>query len=480
MAGGTSALVWFRRDLRWEDHAALHHALREAGRVHCVFVFDTTILDALADRDDRRVAFIRASVVELDAGLDRVAREAGGQGAGLIVRHGDPRDVIPGLAAALAVDAVHVARDYEPAAIQRDHEVAERLRMLGVRWAEHRDQVIFERDEILTRAGRPYAVFTPYRQAWLAALDPQRRAPLAVAPWAARLAAKGGGERIPELDELGFRCPPEAPPPPGVSGAQARFEAFLQRIGDYHARRDYPAEVAGSGLSIDLRFGTVSIRSLVHAACTRSGPGPATWLSELVWREFYQQLLWHHPRVVHGSFKAGYDRIAWDDDPDALAAWCEGRTGYPIVDAAMRELNRYGTMHNRLRMIVASFLTKDLGIDWRRGERYFARRLNDYDLAANNGGWQWAASTGCDAQPWFRIFNPVTQSAKFDPDGTYIRRHLPELARVPSRWIHAPWTMPAAEQAAAGCRIGRDYPLPRVDHAEARERTLARFSGLRT
>jgi len=202
-------------------------------------------------------------------------------------------------------------------------------------------------------------------------------------------------------------------------------------------------------------------------------------LSELIWRDFYHQILWHHPHVVQHSFRSEFDRVEWVVDPAGYAAWCEARTGYPIVDAAMRQLNQTGYMHNRLRMIVASFLTKDLGVDWRLGERYFAARLNDFDLAANNGGWQWAASTGCDAQPWFRIFNPVTQSERFDPGGAFIRRYLPELSRVPDRFVHAPWTMSPGDQAAARCRIGIDYPLPVVDHAEARARTLARFEAIR-
>ena len=243
----------------------------------------------------------------------------------------------------------------------------------------------------------------------------------------------------------------------------------------YHEARDFPAVKGVSYLSVHLRFGTVSIRALVRAALARSGEGARCWLGELIWREFYQQLLWHHPHVVDRAFKPGFEVVRWEDDPAGFDAWCQGRTGYPLVDAAMRQLNTTGYMHNRLRMVTASFLTKDLGIDWRLGERYFARRLNDYDLAANNGGWQWAASTGCDAQPWFRIFNPVTQSKKFDADGRFIRRYLPELAGVPQRFVHAPWEMAEGQQRACGCVVGTDYPAPIVDHAEARSRTLARF-----
>jgi deoxyribodipyrimidine photo-lyase len=234
-----------------------------------------------------------------------------------------------------------------------------------------------------------------------------------------------------------------------------------------------------SYLSAHNRFGTISIRELARTARAGAGPGPATWLSELVWRDFYFQILWHHPHAASGAFRREYDAIDWPGTDDHFAAWCEARTGFPIVDAAMRQINATGYMHNRLRMIVASFLVKDLLVDWRRGERYFAGRLVDFDLAANNGGWQWAASTGCDAQPYFRIFNPVSQSQRFDPGGRFIRRYLPELAHVPETFVHAPWTMPPLEQQACGCVIGRDYPAPVVDHAVQRERALGLFKAAR-
>jgi deoxyribodipyrimidine photo-lyase len=223
------------------------------------------------------------------------------------------------------------------------------------------------------------------------------------------------------------------------------------------------------------RFGTIPIRRLAREAHARAGEGAATWLSELVWRDFYFQILWHHPHAATGAFRRDYDAIRWPGGDAHFEAWCEGRTGYPLVDAAMRQLATSGYMHNRLRMVAASFLVKDLLVDWRRGEAHFAQLLDDFDLAANNGGWQWAASTGCDAQPWFRIFNPVTQSERFDPQGRFIRRYVPELAKVPDAWIHAPWTMPPLEQQAAGCVIGRDYPAPVVDHAAQREKALALF-----
>jgi deoxyribodipyrimidine photo-lyase len=469
----TTALVWFRRDLRSNDHAALHHALGEHDRVHCAFVFDRGILDPLPRRD-RRVEFILRAVEELAASL----RELGGD---LIVRHGDPAAAIPRLAAELGAAAVYANRDYEPAAIARDAEVARRLASADSCLLDFKDQVIFERDEVLTQGGTPFSVFTPYKNAWLRRLTPGDLQPLAVEPLAARLAPPRPGDRLPSLAELGFEATDLAALrlPTGMSGAQAMFRDFAGRIDDYAAKRDYPALKGCSYLSAHLRFGTLSIRQLAAYAHAQPSRGAATWLSELIWRDFYHAILWHHPRVARQCFKPEFDALRWDEAPDLLAAWQAGRTGYPLVDAAMRQLEQSGWMHNRLRMVAASFLAKDLGIDWRRGEAWFAEKLLDFDLAANNGGWQWAASTGCDAQPWFRIFNPVTQSEKFDPEGRFIRRYVPELAPVPAKYIHAPWTMDAATQAACGVLVGRDYPAPVIDHAAARARTLERFRKIR-
>jgi len=476
----SAALVWFRRDLRCFDHAALYQALRAAERVHCAFVFDTDILDALPSRRDRRVEFIHASLLELDAALTGMARQAGVQKSGVVIRHGSPLDCIPRLAQELGVDAVFVNRDYEPAAIVRDREVARRLAAVDVGFADFKDQVLFDRDEVLTQAGKPFSVFTPYRNVWLKRLDEGQLAPYAIDEYAARLAPKAASEPLPSLAELGFEPTNlrELKLPTGMSGGQRLFEDFQERIDGYRTARDFPAVKGVSYLSTHLRFGTVSIRQLAAFAAHHGGEGANTWLSELAWRDFYQMILWHRPDVVDHAFRPECDGIAWDDAPALFVAWREARTGYPLVDAAMRQLLQTGYMHNRLRMVVASFLAKDLGIDWRRGERHFAEHLNDYDLAANNGGWQWAASTGCDAQPWFRIFNPVTQSERFDPGGKFIRRYLPELARVPDRYIHAPWTMGAADQRAADVTIGVDYPPPLVDHAVARQRTLDRFGAL--
>jgi len=467
------ALVWFRRDLRIDDHAALSQALGRARAVHCVFVFDTEILDALEDRADRRVEFIRACLIELGSALERL-------GGALIVEHGRARELIPALARRLQVDAVFANRDYEPLALARDLEVERALSAADIAFETFKDQVVFERDEVMTRAGTPFSVFTPYKNAWLGRLDGQS---LRAHPVRARAAAlaPGPAAAVPSLEALGFAPTNlgELRMPVGMSGARVLFDDFVQRIDAYRERRDFPAVKGPSYLSVHLRFGTLSIRELARTARERGGEGAATWLSELIWREFYFMILHHHPGVVDHAFRTEYDGIRYPGSEAHFQAWCEGRTGYPLVDAGMRQLNSTGYMHNRLRMITASFLVKDLLVDWRKGERYFARRLNDYDLAANNGGWQWAASTGCDAQPYFRIFNPVTQSERFDPDGRFIRMYVPELAAVPDRHIHAPWQMGPIEQQAAGVRIGGDYPAPLVDHAQARARALALYKGER-
>lgn len=465
-----SALVWFRRDLRDFDHAALARALRGHPRVFCAFVFDTAILDRLP-RQDRRVDFILRAVQELDAALRK-------DGGGLIVRHGRAADEIPRLAAELGVAAVYANRDYEPFARARDAAVAAHLAADGCALVDCKDQVIFELDEVLTQAGTPFSVFTPYARAWRAKLMPGDLAAHDCSSAPGQLAVPGAVLPAPTfaLADLGFAAT-DLKIPCGMSGGARLFEDFLTRIDRYHETRDFPAVKGSSYLSPHLRFGTVSIRQLVAVAHAESlqppsqgGKGAATWLNELIWREFYQMVLWHRPDVVDHAFKPEYDALRWDEAPDLFAAWQEGRTGYPLVDAAMRQLRQSGWMHNRLRMVTASFLTKDLGIDWRLGERHFADWLLDYDLAANNGGWQWATSTGCDAQPYFRIFNPVTQSERFDPQGKFIRRYVPELENVPDKFIHAPWKMPVPP---AG------YPAPCVDHAAARERTLARFSAVR-
>jgi deoxyribodipyrimidine photo-lyase len=468
------ALVWFRRDLRDFDHAALHQALKHGRRVACAFVFDRDILERLPDPRDRRVEFIHASVAELQQALSA-------RGGGLMVRHGRAREVIPQLMIETGADALYFNHDDDPAAIARDRAVEAELLTLGKAVHHYKDAVIFEREEVLTAAGKPYSVFTPYKSAWLKSLTPAVLAAWPVEPAPGQLAPLSSP--LPTLGELGFAPTglAELGVRAGMSGGQALFEDFQTRIERYHETRDFPARKGPSYLSVHLRFGTVSVRGLAAFAFQHGGRGAETWLSELIWRDFYHQVLHHHPGVAAGhAFKAEYDALPWPDPPGHFEAWCEARTGYPLVDAAMRQINRTGYMHNRLRMVAASFLTKDLLVDWRRGEGYFAERLIDFDLAANSGGWQWAASVGCDAQPWFRIFNPVTQSERFDPDGRFIRRYLPELGQVPDKYIHAPWTMPADEQRRAGCIVGRDYPAPIIDHALQRQRALALFKGERS
>ena len=463
----SKSLVWFRRDLRVFDHAALHQALTASQQVYCVFIYDTDILDALP-RADRRVEFIHASLAELDAEL----RQLGGH---LIVRHASAIEGVTQLAAELGVDAVFANHDYEPQAVDRDAAVAEVLEAQGRSLFTFKDQVIFEKSEVLTLSAQTFSVFTPYKNAWLKRLlaEPSSLDAYEIAAHAARLVPAPAGHRLPTLGAIGF-APASLPIRPGMSGAVALFEDFIGRIAEYGEARNYPAVKGPSYLSVHLRFGTLSIRHLVRTVSAiiangAGGEGAPVWLSELIWREFYAMILFHHPRVTARAFKPAYDAVEWKSGPEAeelFAAWCEGRTGYPLVDAAMAQLNLTGYMHNRLRMVTACFLIKDLGIDWRWGERYFALLLNDYDLASNNGGWQWAASSGCDAQPYFRIFNPVTQSEKFDAKGKFIRRYLPQLAAMPDKAIHAPWLFGGAD----------NYPGPIVMHDEARKKTLERYA----
>jgi deoxyribodipyrimidine photo-lyase len=451
-----AALVWFRRDLRVADHAALYHALKAARRVFCAFIFDTDILDPLP-QGDRRVEFIHESCYALDRDLRELGLEHGHADAGLVFGHG------PG---------------------------ADELADAGIALHTSKDCFVFERNEILTLSGKPYGVFTPYKNVWLEKLDaffmkayPVERYADALAPVAAADAAS-----LPTLQALGFEPTSlhDFDIHGGSAPARALLDDFTSRIDDYETARNYPGVKGPSYLSVHLRFGTISIRELVRTATrlienpSAAGPrGAQVWLSELIWRDFYQQVLAHHPHTVDASFKPEFDRVRFEHGKHAdelFDAWCRGATGYPLVDAAMAQINQTGYMHNRLRMVTASFLVKDLGIDWRRGERYFAEKLNDYDLGANVGGWQWAASTGADPQPFFRIFNPVRQSEKFDPEGKFIRRYLPQLERLGNDLVHAPWLARPIDLESAGLELGRDYPLPIVDHDEARRKTLARYA----
>ncbi|MFZ6820446.1 cryptochrome/photolyase family protein [Undibacterium sp. Ji22W] len=480
----TKSLVWFRRDLRHFDNAALYHALKQSNSCYCVFIFDKVILRGLPKRD-RRVQFIHQSIQELRTELKEL-------GTHLIVLYGDPVEEIPRLAAELEINAVFVNRDYEPAALQRDQSVQQHLGSFNCDFIDCKDQVIFDKDEVLSLAGKPFSVFTPYKNAWLKKLASEIEGgadfyfkPYPVRKYAGHFAPHTKTP-LPSLASMGFEelSEQELKLQGGMNAGAALLEEFLNRIDQYGNARDFPAIKGPSYLSVHLRFGTVSIRYLVsqamrHIRIASSLDGASVWLSELIWRDFYFMILHHNPRVVGQAYKPEYDAIHWESGSAAnelFKAWCDGKTGYPLVDAAMQQLNQTGYMHNRLRMVVASFLVKDLGIDWRWGEAYFALNLNDFDLSANNGGWQWAASTGCDAQPYFRIFNPTTQSEKFDSDGKFIRRYLPQLAKLNAKQIHAPWKLGPIELTAASLQLGVDYPYPIVAHDVARLKTLERYS----
>jgi deoxyribodipyrimidine photo-lyase len=481
----THGLMWFRRDLRVEDNAALYQALKSCNHVYCVFIFDKAILDPLPRRD-RRVEFIRESLVELDTSLQRLAQEAGHAKVRLIVLHGQASDCLQELANKLKINAVFYNRDDEPASIERDTRVQAEMQAAGIALHGFKDHLVFERQELLTLGGKPYTVFTPYKNAWVKKVDSYYLKPYPVERYSGRFGATPSAysRGVPTLSDIGFEKTnlSEIKIPTGTSGAAVLLDDFLKRIDTYDHARDYPGVKGCSYLSVHLRFGTVSVRNLAATALARQqagSAGAATWLSELIWRDFYAQILSNFPHVAGGAFKREYEQIQFEQGPQADAhfqAWCNGQTGYPLVDAAMAQINQTGYMHNRMRMVTASFLIKDLGIDWRLGERYFAEQLNDFELASNNGGWQWAASSGCDAQPYFRIFNPTSQSQKFDPDGKFIRRYVPALNKLPLPGLHAPWLAQPIELAAAGVELGKQYPRPVVLHDEARTRTLERYA----
>lgn len=452
-------LVWIRRDLRLRDHKALAQASQECEGIAVVFVFDPIILKRLK-ASDRRLSFLHESLTELDSEL----REKGSR---LLVRHGDPKIEIPRLAKQLGAQKVFANKDYEPYAKARDSHVQRTLRAEGIEFESFKDQVIFESREVLTKSDGTFRVFTPYKNAWLEKLRSsdleeakvQRNAFLPAS------ALKGLVQDF-SLSELGFQKT-ELWLKAGETAALARLKRFQNKIDDYKKARDFPSVDGTSGLSVHLRFGTISTRACAREALLHKSEGASTWLNELIWRDFYHMILDQNPYVAEGSFKKECDRIHWPGSMDHFEAWCEGRTGYPIVDAAMRHFNETGWMHNRLRMIVASFLTKDLLVDWRLGEAYFAENLLDFDLAANNGGWQWSASTGCDAQPYFRIFNPSSQSEKFDPEGKFIRTQIPELKNEKN--IHAP----------EADSLFSKYPAPIVSHSAQRAKALALFKDLK-
>ena len=425
----TINICWFRRDLRLYDNAALYHALRDTNPVLPVFIFDRHILDELEDRQDPRVAFIHQTLTEMQAFL-------GNKGSTLDVRYGHPEEVFAALLADYKIGKVFTNNDYEPYARRRDQKIADLLNAAGASLHHYKDQVIFEKSEILKDDGSPYTVFTPYSRKWKSALNDFYRSSYPCQKYYHNLFQELP-KSIPALEAMGFKGGDKAFP-------GKNWEATI--IKDYQKFRDFPAIEGTSHLGLHLRFGTVSIRQLVRDA----GALSETFLGELIWRDFFQTILWHFPKVVTQAFRPEYDRIRWRNNEQDFSAWRNAQTGYPIVDAGMRQLNQTGFMHNRVRMITASFLTKHLLIDWRLGEAYFAEKLLDYDLAANNGNWQWAAGTGCDAAPYFRIFNPYIQTRKFDPELKYIRRWVPDFETM-------------------------NYPQPIVAHEFARNRCLKAY-----
>lgn len=458
-------LVWFRRDLRVFDHTALAAAAGEGLPVVGVYVFDTDELKTY-DADNRRVGFIYDTVAELQAALAK-------RGVPLWVLHGSSRKLLPEFAAKVCARAVIYAEDDESAALHRDNHIGLALEADGRKVLAVRDHAVYSRAQLMTQQGTPYSVYTAYKKAWLAAFACDFAAWQPHDPWD-RLSEKQRllpqawqWPTMPEWHTLGFFRQP-LPQKAGERAAQKQLGDFLKRLADYHLTRDFPAQKGTSGLSAYIACGALSVRHLAYLAFYADSEGAHAWLGELVWREFYRQFLFHHPHTENESWRAECRSLAWENCGDWLAAWQRGQTGYPIVDAAMRQLAATGMMHNRLRMITSAFLTKDLLVDWRLGAAWFARRLLDYDLASNCGNWQWAAGTGCDAQPYFRIFNPVAQSQKFDPDGTFIRRYVPELAHLDKHWIHAPWL-------AKNSVDTHGYPAPLVNHAEQREKITAIF-----
>jgi deoxyribodipyrimidine photo-lyase len=460
-------LHWFRRDLRLRDNHALDALCERVEEWLPVFVLDPVLL-AHADTGAARLAFL------LDA-LGRLSEELARRGVPLRIERGQPTSVLTRLARSTGASVVSFNTDVTPFALRRDDDVRRSLSRMGVELLEHRTDVVFTAEEVTKPDGSGYVVYTPFRRAWWKRWQAEPRPPLRRRRLPPPIAGFEANQP-PTLDELGRRDTVPSLPSAGEAPARRRLARFLEGAARYEELRDEPAVDGTSRLSPHLRFGTISVRTClaealrVAAEHPRSANGIRKWLDELVWREFYAAILERNPRVLRRNHRTEYDSLHWENDPAGLAAWSEGRTGYPIVDAGMRQLQSTGWMHNRVRMITASFLTKDLLIDWREGERFFFRRLVDGDPASNSGGWQWSASTGTDAQPYFRIFNPVAQGRRYDPDGVYVRRWIPELRAFDGRCIHAPWE--------SGPLPG-GYPPPIVDHAFARTRALARFRAAR-
>jgi len=424
-------IFWFRRDLRLHDNAGLYKALKGNSPVLCLFIFDRGILDKLQDKDDARVTFIRQTIVEL-------AKELEKHGSALIVKHDQAEKAWDEVLKQYRVKTVYTNHDYEPYAKQRDGAIAEKLKKHDIAFKTYKDQVIFEKEEVVKDGGEPYTVYTPYKNKWHGKLNDFYLKAYPTEKYLNNL-YQHSGLVIPSLKSMGFEN----------SNREFPDKNYHEVLKDYARTRDFPALTKGTTrIGLHLRFGTVSIRELAQKA---SGQDDKTWLNELIWREFYMMILYHFPHTADHAFRTEYDQIQWKNNERQFKAWCDGQTGYPLVDAGMRELNNTGYIHNRVRMVAASFLSKDLLIDWRWGEHYFAQKLLDYEMASNVGGWQWAAGCGTDAAPYFRIFNPDSQLKKFDPELKYIKKWVPEYAD-PSK-----------------------YPKPIIDHAFARERCLDAF-----
>jgi deoxyribodipyrimidine photo-lyase len=402
---GKVNIFWFRRDLRLFDNTGLHYAQKDSHPVLPIFIFDTDILDKLNDKKDARITFLYQTLQKIDSDLKKLD-------SGILIKYGKPEDIFRELIGEYEVDSVFTNRDYEPYAKERDKKIDNILQQKGIGFFDFKDHVIFEREEVLNGSNEPYKVFTPYKNKWLEKFASGYKHPYEVALKKDKFHTFSSG--FPDLKAIGFEKS-EVPIP-----VNDYPEEIIKK---YDKERDYPAKNGTSRLGIHLRFGTISIRQAVEKAQKLND----TWLNELIWREFYSMILGNFPHVVNAAFKSKYDHIPWRNDEQDFQKWCDGKTGYPIVDAGMRELNTTGYMHNRVRMITASFLTKHLLIDWRWGEAYFAEKLLDYELASNNGGWQWAAGTGTDAQPYFRIFNPYSQTDKFDAQKKYIKKWIPEI-----------------------------------------------------
>lgn len=443
-------LVWFRRDLRLYGHQALGQAFEECEALHLVFIFDPHILDKLCDRDDKRVHFIFQTLMQMRVELRHHQTD-------LTIEYGDPKELIPKLANEFKVDCVYYNEDYEPYAIQRDLEVAKNLGKSRIQVQSFKDQVIFAKNEILSLQGSPFKVFTPYKKKWLESvqqLDLKVDHPKTL--WNKIAKCRPG---IESLDQIHFQTS-DLPSILKSSLPSERLKQFKSRMPFYHQTRDQFDRFATSGLSVDLRFGTLSIRELVHYCLDHPNEGSQVWLSELIWREFFMMILYHHPHVEHTAWRPQYQNIRWPGTQEHFEKWAQGLTGFPLVDAAMRNLLSEGTMPNRLRMLCANFLVKILHVDWKKGQEHFARYLLDFDLSANNGNWQWSASTGTDAAPTFRIFNPFVQTQKFDSQGVYIRKYLPELQNEDPKFFITPWLMK-----------NKKYPQMIVDYKEQRALT---------